>query len=157
MGQCNKKIVMPAVYQAMIDCWRGVKTYRQMLGILAQGTASLAYRHILIMANLPYFREMSSRFVSRPRPVINLYFASQGSEVSDEGERFCMLRVDDCLFLLWAHCHHYSRPGEMSLLSSFVKPNQIYQYKYSNKCLPQPNYTPVCLKSMLQLSELEVS
>ena len=36
MGQCNKKIVMPAVYQAMIDSWRGVKTYRQMLGILAQ-------------------------------------------------------------------------------------------------------------------------
>ena len=70
MGQGNKKIVMPAVYQAMIDCWRGVKTYRQMLGILAQGKASLAYRHILIMTNLPYFREMSSRFVSRPCPVI---------------------------------------------------------------------------------------
>ena len=70
MGQCTKKIIRPAVYQAMIDCWRGVKTYRQMLGILAQGKASLAYRHILIMTNLPYFRETSSRSVSRPRPVI---------------------------------------------------------------------------------------
>jgi len=61
MSRCTKAMVRPAVYQAMIDCWRGVKTYHQMLGILAQGKSSQAYMHILIFANLPYFTEMSSR------------------------------------------------------------------------------------------------
>ena len=116
MGQCTKKMVRPAVYQAMIDCWRGVKTYRQMLGILAQGKSAQAYMHILIMANLPYFTEMSSRLWSRSLIVIKLNFAPQGPEISDEGEWFCVFRVDDCLFLLWSHCHHYTRAGQISPL-----------------------------------------
>ena len=64
MSRCTKAMARPAVYQAMIDCWRGVKTYHQMLGILAQGKSSQAYMHILIFANLPYFTEMSSRWVT---------------------------------------------------------------------------------------------
>jgi len=61
MAICTKSVIREAVYQAVIDNWRGLITHREMLGILAQGKARQAYMHILIMSNLPYFQDLTSR------------------------------------------------------------------------------------------------
>jgi len=61
MAICTKSVIREAVYQAVIDNWRGLITHGEMLGILAQGKARQAYMHILIMSNLPYFQDLTSR------------------------------------------------------------------------------------------------
>eukprot|EP00091_Calanus_sinicus_P013066 TRINITY_DN29101_c0_g1_i1.p1 TRINITY_DN29101_c0_g1~~TRINITY_DN29101_c0_g1_i1.p1 ORF type:complete len:551 (-),score=122.88 TRINITY_DN29101_c0_g1_i1:770-2422(-) len=55
MAICTKSVIRDAVYQAVIDNWKGEITHSEMLGILAKGKARQAYMHILIMSNLPYF------------------------------------------------------------------------------------------------------
>lgn len=61
MSICTKTMIQPSFYKAMIDVWRGVINHQQLLGVLVQGKSSQAYMHILIMANLPYFNDISSR------------------------------------------------------------------------------------------------
>ena len=61
MAICTKSVIREAVYQAVIDNWKGEITHSEMLGIFAKGKARQAYMHILIMSNLPYFQDLSSR------------------------------------------------------------------------------------------------
>ena len=61
MAICTKSVIREAVYQAVIDNWKGDITHSEMLGIFATGKARQAYMHILIMSNLPYFQDLSSR------------------------------------------------------------------------------------------------
>ena len=59
--KCTRNMIRPVVYQAMIDVWRGARSYGQLLGVLAEGKSCQAYMHIIIMANLPYFKDLSSK------------------------------------------------------------------------------------------------
>eukprot|EP00092_Neocalanus_flemingeri_P027686 GFUD01030051.1.p1 GENE.GFUD01030051.1~~GFUD01030051.1.p1 ORF type:complete len:877 (+),score=166.00 GFUD01030051.1:322-2952(+) len=61
MAICTKSVIREAVYQAVIDNWAGEITHCAMLEIIAKGKARQAYMHILIMSNLPYFQDLSSR------------------------------------------------------------------------------------------------
>ena len=54
-------MIRPVVYKAMVDAWRGVIDHKEMLRIMGEGKPAQAYMHILIMANLPYFGDLSSR------------------------------------------------------------------------------------------------
>ena len=62
MAICTKSVIREAVYQAVIDNWKGDITHSEMLGIFAKGKARQGYMHILIMSNLPYFQDLSSRY-----------------------------------------------------------------------------------------------
>ena len=62
MAICTKAVIREAVYQAVIDNWRGDITHSEMLGVFAEGKSRQAYMHILIMSNLPYFQDLTSRY-----------------------------------------------------------------------------------------------
>jgi len=61
MAICTKSMIREQTYQAVIDNWRGEITHSDLLGVLEEGKARQAYMHILIMSNLPYFRDLTSR------------------------------------------------------------------------------------------------
>ena len=61
MAICTKSMIRNTAYQAVIDNWRGEISHQKMLEILGQGKSRQAYMHILIISNLPYFKDLSSR------------------------------------------------------------------------------------------------
>jgi len=61
MAICTKSMIRNTAYQAVIDNWRGEISHQKMLEILAKGRSRQAYMHILIISNLPYFKDLSAR------------------------------------------------------------------------------------------------